>query len=131
MKAPLVFCIGLAALLGSGCSSTKSAPAAGPGVEVKYQGMDPAVQYSVEPVGFVEARLPDGRLQVGCQLRNKERRRIQVQVQCVFKDGQGFSTGDETPWENLILTENATETVRFTSMNNQAASYLVRVRQAR
>lgn len=131
MKAPLILCIGLAALLGSGCSSTKSAPAASPGVEVKYQGMDPGVQYSVEPVGFVEARLPDGRLQVGCQIRNKEKRRIQVQVQCVFKDGQGFSTGDETPWENLILTENATETLRFTSMNNQAASYLVRVRQAR
>jgi uncharacterized protein (DUF2141 family) len=79
----------------------------------------------------MEARLPDGRLQVACQIMNRENRRIQVQVQCVFKDAQGFSTGDETPWDNLILTENATETVKFTSLNNLAASYTVRVRQAR
>jgi hypothetical protein len=54
-----------------------------------------------------------------------------VQVQCVFKDSAGFSTGDETPWENVILTENGQETVRFTSMNNLASKFTVRVRQAR
>ncbi len=43
----------------------------------------------------------------------------------------GFSTGDETPWENLILTENETQTVHYTSMNAQAKNFTIRVRQAR
>ena len=61
----------------------------------------------------------------------RESRRIQVQINCVFKDEQGFSTGDETPFQTLILSENSTEAVRFTAMNTQARKYTVRVRQAR
>jgi hypothetical protein len=49
----------------------------------------------------------------------------------VFKDAAGFSSGDETPWQTLILSEYATEAVRFTAMNAQARKYTVRVRQAR
>ncbi len=64
-------------------------------------------------------------------MKNRESRRIQVQINCVFKDAQGVSTGDETPWQTLILSENATEAVRFTAMNAQAKKYTVRVRQAR
>jgi hypothetical protein len=64
-------------------------------------------------------------------VKNREDRRIQVQVQCVFKDEHGFSTGDETPWENLILAENSTEAVHFTAMNTQARNFTIRVRQAR
>ncbi|HRI15845.1 MAG TPA: YcfL family protein [Verrucomicrobiota bacterium] len=97
----------------------------------KFVLMDPGAQYSVTSSGLQETRLDDGRLQVVCVLRNQENRRIQVQVQCVFKDPQGFATGDETPWENVILTENSMETVRFVSLNNQAATYTIRVRQAR
>ena len=70
-------------------------------------------------------------MKVSCVLQNRENRRIQVQVQCVFKDAQGFSTGDERPWGNVILTENGMETLNFTSLNNKAATYTVRVRQAR
>jgi hypothetical protein len=54
-----------------------------------------------------------------------------VQANCVFKDINGFSTGDETPFAMLILTENATEDVKFTSMNALAKKYTIRVRQAR
>jgi hypothetical protein len=43
----------------------------------------------------------------------------------------GVSTGDETPFQTVILTESATEQVKFTSMNNKAARYTIRVRQAR
>src|SRR5262245_32200954 len=68
----------------------------------KFVLMDPGTQKSVTSSGLQESRLDDGRLQVTCILRNQENRRIQVQVQCVFKDAQGFATGDETPWENLI-----------------------------
>ncbi len=99
--------------------------------DARFLLMDPGAQRSVTTTGLTETRLPDGRLQVAAQLVNRENRRIQIQVQCVFKDAQGISTGDETPWENVILTENAIETVQFTSLNNQAVTYTIRVRQAR
>ncbi|MCW5558372.1 MAG: DUF1425 domain-containing protein [Verrucomicrobiae bacterium] len=97
----------------------------------KFVLMDRGTQKSVTSSGLQESRLGDGRLQVACILQNRENRRIQVQVQCVFKDAAGFSTGDETPWENVILTENGMETVTFASLNPQAAAYTIRVRQAR
>lgn len=92
--------------------------------------MDKAVQHSVTSAGIQEGINPDGRLEVVANLRNRETRRIQVQVSCVFKDAQGFSTGDETPWNNVILTENSQEAVRFVAMNDKAKRYTIRVRQA-
>lgn len=93
--------------------------------------MDKQVQYSVTSTGIQYRNLPDGRLEVTANIKNREDRRIQVQVNCVFKNEDGFSTGDETPWQTLILGENTTEAVTFTSMNNQAKKYTIRVRQAR
>jgi len=49
----------------------------------------------------------------------------------VFKDELNAATGDETPFQTLILTENSTEAVRFTAMNSAAKKYTIRVRQAR
>ena len=123
--------------LGAGCASHQGAyppvntTVGNQEMTSKFVLMDPGAQHSVTSSGLQETRLDDGRLQVVCILRNQENRRIQVQVQCVFKDPQGFATGDETPWENVILTENSMETVRFVSLNNQAATYTIRVRQAR
>ena len=91
--------------------------------------MDAMVQRSVTSPGIQQTRLPDGRLEVAANLRNREGRRIQVQTQCEFKDGQGF-TLDSTPWNTTILTERGQETVRFTSMNDKAQRYTIRVRQA-
>ena len=93
--------------------------------------MDQRVQHSVTSTGIQQGRTDDGRLEVVANIKNRENRRIQVQVSCVFKDAQGFSTGDETPWQTLILGEYATEAVRFTAMNERAQRYTVRVRQAR
>jgi len=98
----------------------------------KFVLMDAPTQTSVTCTGLQEyVRPADGHLEVVANVKNRENRRIQVQISCVFKDAQGFSTGDETPWQTLILGENATEAVRFSAMNNQARSYTIRVRQAR
>ena len=75
--------------------------------------------------------MDDGRMEVVANIRNRENRRLQVQVQCVFKDDNGYATGDETPWQNLILSENSQETVKFASMNNRARRFTVRVQEAR
>lgn len=94
-----------------------------------FVDMDARVQRSVTCSGVQETRLPDGRLQVAANIRNREERRIQVQVQCEFKDGQGFAI-DSTPWNTLVLTERGQETVSFTSMNSKAQRYTIRVREA-
>ena len=92
--------------------------------------LDQRVQYSVTCPGIQETRLPDGRLQVAVNLRNRENRRLQVQANCEFKDAQGFIV-ESTPFENVFLDENAQEGVKFVSMNDKAARYTIRVRQAR
>jgi hypothetical protein len=91
--------------------------------------MDSMVQRSVTSPGIQQNRLPDGRLEVVANVRNREGRRIQVQTQCEFKDGQGFAV-DSTPWNTLILTERGQESVRFVSMNDKAQRFTIRVRQA-
>jgi hypothetical protein len=96
----------------------------------KFVALDAGAQYSVTCPGLQETTLPDGRLQVVAKVRNRESRRIQVQINCEFKDAQGFPV-DSTPFQTLILTENATEGVPFTSMNAKAKDYTIRVRQAR
>ncbi len=93
--------------------------------------LDQPAQNSVTCTGLQETPLDDGRIEVVANVKNRENRRIEVQINCVFKDSQGFSTGDETPWQTLILSEYATEAVRFTAMNALAKKYTVRVRQAR
>ena len=97
----------------------------------KFVLLDKPTQVSVTCTGLQERLLPDGRLEVVANVKNREARRIQVQIQCVFKDEQRVSTGDETVWQTLILAENSTEAVRFTAMNAQAKTYEIRVRQAR
>jgi uncharacterized protein YcfL len=97
----------------------------------KFVLLDSLAQAAVTCSGLQERRLADGRLEVSANVRNRENKRIQVQINCVFKDSNGFSTGDETPFQTLILTENAQETATFTSLNDRAQRYTVRVRLAR
>jgi uncharacterized protein YcfL len=97
----------------------------------KFVLLDKPTQQSITCTGLQERTLPDGRYEVVANVKNRENRRVQVQLNCVFKDEQGFSTGDETPFQTLILAENSTEAVRFTSINAQAHRYTIRVRQAR
>jgi uncharacterized protein YcfL len=138
MKIPLPAILAAAALAALAGCATGSGPYA-PQDTNKYTlenteffvTMDKATQASVTCTGLQANQLPDGRLEVVANVKNRENRRIQVQVSCAFKDEQGVSTGDETPFQTLILGESATEAVRFTAMNTQAKKYTVRVRQAR
>ena len=140
MKTPILISAVVAALFVAGCESTHDK---GPYLPQQsktppYESselvvlLDPGVQHSVTTTGQPQARLlEDGRLEVVVQLRNRENRRIEVQANCVFKDVNGLSTGDETPFQTVILTENATEHVKFVSANDKAKRFTIRVRQAR
>jgi hypothetical protein len=129
------FAAACAALLNSGCAT---GGAYEPENTTKYDLenrakfvlMDAGAQRSVTASGLQERTLPDGRMEVAANVRNRENRRIQVQINCEFKDEQGFAI-DSTPWQTLILTENSQETVKFASMNDKARRYTIRVREAR
>jgi uncharacterized protein YcfL len=117
------------------CKSTPGPYTPTPAAEVEGREpvvlMDPMVQTSVTSQGVHYRELPDGRLEAIAVIQSKDPRRIQVQVQCVFKDANGIMIDDETPWQTLILTENGQEQLSFKSMNNRAKKATVRVRQAR
>lgn len=136
MKKTLLTLCGVAAIaLAAGCSHGPYAPKDTTKYTLentdKFVLMDKNVQYSVTSTGIQQRINSDGRLEVVANIKNRENRRIQVQVSCIFKDEQNFSTGDETPWQTLILGENTTEAVNFKSMNTSARNYTIRVRQAR
>lgn len=92
--------------------------------------LDEGAQRSVTCPGIQTTPLPDGRLQVVATLRNRENRRIQVQVNCVFKDAQDIVV-EETPFVNAFLDENAMEDLKFVSLSDKAQRYTIRVREAR
>ena len=120
----------------SGCKTKASyAPEVADGFDMENQSafvlMNKRVAKSVTVAGIQERILEDGRLEVTANVLSTDNRRIQVQISCVFKNENGFPTGDETPWTTLILTENAQEGAIFKSMNNRARKYTIRVREAR
>ncbi len=85
----------------------------------------------VQCTALQENTLPDGRLEVRANILNLVNKRVDLQINCIFKDAQGISAGDETPFQTLILDETAQETITFTSLNTKAKDYTVRVRLAR
>jgi uncharacterized protein YcfL len=97
----------------------------------KFVLLEQAAQGSVTCTGLQERILPDGRLEVVANVKNREKHRLQVQINCVFKDEQGVSTGDITSVRSLTLAENVTEAVKFTSTNNLARKYTIQVRETR
>ncbi len=71
----------------------------------------------------------DGRLQVFANLRNRKEHRLSVQVQTVFKDENGYPTGDETAWETIIIPELSQHSYQSIAQNSKARRYTIRVRE--
>ena len=137
MKTPILLSMLLALAFATGCKHPETGALTPRSTEKfdqemreKFVLMDKGTRYSITCNGLQETLLPDGRLQVAAAIRNRENRRLQVQINCEFKDMQGFAI-DTTPWKTLILTENSIETETFVSMNDKAKKYTIRVREAR
>lgn len=96
-----------------------------------FELLGKAAQSSVAGTGLQPRLLPDGRLEVVASVKNRANRPVKIQINCVFKDAAGFTTGDETPFQAIVLAANATEAVRFTAMNTLATKYTIRVRETR
>jgi hypothetical protein len=137
-KITLLLLVSAIAVVVTGCTTAESGGAKLPQDAGKYNYedtskfvlFDAGAQRSVTCPGIQEGRTSDGRMKVSANLRNRENRRIEVQVNCVFKDAQGFAI-DETPFRTVILDENATENVSFESFRKDVSKYTIRVREAR
>lgn len=96
----------------------------------KFVPLDKPTRLAVACTGLRERVRPDGHFEVVANLKNRDGQAQRLLVNCVFKDAHGFSIGDETPFQKLVLGGNATETVRFTANNTLAKRYTIRVKQA-
>ncbi|MCB1104175.1 MAG: YcfL family protein [Cephaloticoccus sp.] len=133
--------LGLVVMLGfvlAGCGTmpttsrdeTPAGEAIGP-TEETFVTLNPAARAAVEAAAFFTRTLPDGRLEVAVNLRNRGEQPLRLKTNCVFKDEQGFSIKDETPFRTIEVAAGAIETVRFTATNPAAKRYTVRVGTAR
>ncbi|MEZ5412833.1 MAG: YcfL family protein [Opitutaceae bacterium] len=96
-----------------------------------FVAVNKAAAEAVECTAFFTRTLPDGRLEVAVNLRNRGDKPLRLKINCVFKDGQGFSIKDETAFRPIEVAAGAIETVRFTATNPAAKRYTVRVGTAR
>ena len=121
----LVLSLCSAAALWSGCASASKDQA--PSFVMFDDG---GTSRPVTCTGVQLGKTVDGRMKVTAHLRNNAYRRLEVQVNCVFSDVQGY-TVDEVPFRTLILDENATQDVAFEAFHTNAVKYLIRVRTTR
>ena len=133
-KIILPLSLACAIVFGGGCASqpATSQPAAShPSPAPQFILLDNgSPSHPITCSGAQVTRTADGRMKVTAHLSNTSYERIEVQVNCVFSDAQGFTT-DETPFRTLILDEKATQDVEFEAMHANAANYLVRARRSR
>jgi hypothetical protein len=106
-----------------------AAPAAAP--DEKFAPADAAAAAALECAILQERTLGDGRLEVVAVVRNRTAQRVEAQVRCAFRDSQGITDGDETPWQTLVLDGNSAEAVRFAALSPSAARYAISARLAR
>jgi hypothetical protein len=87
------------------------------------------VQRSVTCSGIQKRTQSDGRLEITANVRNREERRLQVQINCEFKDANGRVV-DAGPFRSLILSPLAQEAVEFVALDTAAKTFTIRVREA-
>lgn len=97
----------------------------------KFELFDDGSPIYVSCTGLQEHRLKDGRLEVVANIRNRENRALVVEVSCLFRDAQGFTTNAETAFHTVKLAPNATEVLSFRSTNALAQRYTIRLREAK
>jgi hypothetical protein len=131
----LVAGLGLAALAGCVVPPRAVAPQDSTKFSVentdRFVPLDAASQMWVSCTGLQERTLADGRLEVVTDVKNRVQAFVRVEVQCVFSDDQGGSTGDLTPWRIINLPVDSTEAVRFIAPNPLMKKYSIRVRAIR
>jgi hypothetical protein len=98
----------------------------------KFVLLDEPTQLAISCTGLQEIVQPDGHLiEVVANVRNRRKEPAEIEINCVFKDDQGFGIGEEVPFQTLILTGRMTAVMHFKALGLTARKYTIRVRQAR
>ena len=131
-----LFFITISSLFYFGCASNEGpyAPAkrdSSPEIENKTVILDKELSDFIAVDSQNAERTDGGKLKTMSNVRNRTNQDLTVQVQTVFRDLNGFSVGDDTAWETVVLTANETRTIAAISTNKKAESYTVRIRMMR
>ena len=97
----------------------------------KFMALDSGTEAAVSCTGLQERMLPDGRLEVVANVKNRGAGPVRVQAQCLFLDEHGAPVDAPQPWQILSIAADSTAVVRFTAPGLSARRYSIRVRAAR
>jgi hypothetical protein len=73
-------------------------------------------------------RTDDGRMSIRLELANLSKKDLTVQVQTLFRDKAGVPTGDDTPFEALVLPGGGSVLYETASLAADAAKFTVQVK---
>lgn len=93
--------------------------------------LDSGLEGSLRLVEEATSKTEDLRLIVKAKLMNRYTQTLRVQIQTVFKDKDGFATGDETNWELVLIPAKAYYYYEAKAMNTRAEKYVIRCRYAK
>ena len=91
---------------------------------------DPWVQRTISSTGIQHSILPDGKMQVVVNIKNRESGLNRVELSVAFRNADGLVDLEQTPWQTLEREGRVTQAVRFVSAGTSARNFAVRVRQA-
>ena len=127
-----IFVLALLGFFSFGCDGAYR-PVSVPGANVENDETFVLLTRNLRDLGTVEgqrAKWTDANLlEVQARLRNRTEKPLQVEVQTVFKDKQGFSVNVITTWHRLIFEPNETKTYVVNSLNAKARRFTIRVRE--
>lgn len=122
----------LCALLLSACTSWAGPQAvqSWPGVKNNDRviALDKAAWKLVGVKNLHSDRTEDGRLHVRVELSNQSDKDLPVQLQVLFRDEAGQITGEDTPFQMVVLPGGGVKLHEVTAMRTDAASYTVQVK---
>ncbi len=90
--------------------------------------LDEAAWRLVSLSDYQVARGEDDRLEVVLELANLSSLDLEIQVQTVFRDGDGRLISDETNWRMLVLPGSGSARYEVRSLSAEAESFVVQVR---
>lgn len=74
-------------------------------------------------------RHPDGRLAYTAQIFNELDQTLELQVQVDFLGADGYTLGDTTNWEHILIGPKETYTLRVPSLRDDLGGYELRMRR--
>mgnify|MGYP006928156348 CR=1 FL=1 len=90
--------------------------------------LDEAAWQLVSLSDYQIERGEDGRLDVVLELANLSSLDVEVQLQTVFRDGEGRLLSDETGWQMVVLPGNGSSRYEVRSLSVEAETFVVQVK---